>query len=140
MPPLHPTALTLTQEGVPLAGASVTLSPQDASNSQWSLGGSTDSNGVLNVQTQGFKGAPAGTFKITVSKTETEGTAVAAGTSDRGGAKPAAGGGTKSFHLVDKKYRSAGTTDLTLEVKAGRNAQTFDLGPAIREEIPVYNN
>jgi hypothetical protein len=39
--------------------------------------------------------------------------------------------------LVDKKYRSIGTTDLTLEVKAGKNAEKFDLGPAFREEIPV---
>jgi len=140
MPPLHPTTLTFTQGGVPLAGASVTLSPQDAANTQWSLGGATDSKGVLNVQTQGFNGAPEGTFKIAVTKTETEGTAAATESSDLGGASPAAGGGSKSFHLVEAKYRSTGTTDLVLEVTAGRNSQTFDLGPAVREEIPVYSN
>ena len=140
LPPLHPTALKFTQDGVPLAGASVTLSPQDAANAPWSLGGSTDSNGVINVQTQGFNGVPAGTYKVVVSKTETEGTAETVESSDLGGARPAAGGGPKSFYLVDPKYRSAGTTDLLLEVKSGKNSETYELGPAVREEIPVYTN
>ena len=140
MPPLHPTTLKFTQGGVPLAGATVTLSPQDAANTQWSSGGATDSNGVLNVQTQGFNGVPEGNFKIVVTKTEIEGTSATVESSDLGGAPAAAGSSSKSFHLVDKKYRSVGTTDLTLEVKPGKNTQTFDLGSAVREEIPVYKN
>ena len=137
LPPLHPTALTFTQGGVPLAGASVTLTPMDATNSQWALGGATDSKGVLNVQTQGFKGAPAGNYKVSVLKTETEGTPAAASIDPDAPAPPDT---SKQFHLVDAKYRSLGTTDLTLEVKAGKNAQTFELGAAVREEIPVYRN
>ena len=140
MPPLHATTLTFTQGGTPLAGATVTLSPQDDANAQWSFGGATDNNGVLNAQTQGFDGLPEGSFKIAVTKTETEGTPAAVESSDLGGGSPAASGGVKSFYLVDKKYRSTGTTDLILEVKPGKNAQTFDLGSAVREEIPVYKN
>jgi len=143
MPPLHPTSFTFKQDGVPLEGAMVTLIAQDAANSQWSLGGATDRNGVLRVQTQGFNGAPAGNYKIVVTKTETEGTAAAATeeSSDLGGSRPvAAAGGQKSFYLVDSKYRSAGTTDLEFEIKPGRNAETFDLGPAVRDEIPVFRN
>jgi hypothetical protein len=142
MPDLHPTSLTFTQGGPPLAGASVTLIAQDAANSQWSIGGPTDSRGVLNVHTQGFKGAPEGSYKIVVTKTESEGSADVAvvESSDTGGPAPAASGSAKSFYLVDKKYRSAGTTDLTLEVKSGKNAETFDLGTAVREEIPVHKN
>ena len=141
MPPLHQTTLTFTQDGKPLAEASVTLSPQDAANTQWSLGGATDSNGVLKVQTQGFDGAPEGTYKIVVTKTETEGAGAPVESSDDASVKPSAAGSVpKSFYLVDKKYRSVGTTDLTLEVKAGKNAQTIDLGSAVREEIPVHKN
>jgi len=146
MPPLHPTTLTFTQEGAPLADAAVTLFADDAANTQWSFGGTTDRSGVVRIQTQGFNGVPAGTFRIVVSKTETEGTAVVADESsdlgDLGGARPAAAAsdGPRSFNLVDAKYRSAATTDLELEVTPGRNAQTFDLGPAVREEIPIFRN
>lgn len=139
MPPLHPTTLTFTQGGAPLADAGVTLTALEAANSQWSLGGTTDSKGVLRVQTQGFNGAPAGNYKVVVSKTETEGTAEVVEITNHD-APPPTTNNTKSFYLVDKKYRSAGTTDLTLEVKAGKNAETYDLGVAVREEIPVYRD
>ena len=139
MPALHSTTLTFTQGGVPLAGASVTLTPQDAANAQWPLGGATDNRGVLTVQTQGFRGAPAGLYKISVTKTETEDTGTATESSDLGGA-PAVSGGSKTFHLVDPKFRSAATTELTLEVKPGRNTETFDLGPAVREEVPIHRD
>ena len=140
MPALHKTTLTFTQEGTPLADAVVTLVPQDAANSQWPSGGTTNDKGVLQVRTMAkFNGAPAGTFKITVSKTESEGTATST-SSDEGGGRPVAAGGLKMYHLVDKKYQLATSSDLTLEVKSGTNTETFDLGPAIRELIPVYRD
>ena len=141
MPAIYPTTITFTQDGSPLVGATVTLVAQDQANTQWPSGGATDNNGVLRVKTKGFDGAPVGTFKVVVTKTETEGTAVAVELSDAAGAKPAASGGDqKSYYLVEKDYRSAATTTLTLEVKSGKNAETFDLGKAIREPIPVYTN
>jgi hypothetical protein len=139
MPPLHPTTLTFTQGGVPLADAGVTLFAQEPANAQWSLGGTTDSRGMLRVQTQGFNGAPAGNFKIVVSKVETEDTGERIEITDHDAPRPTTNN-SKSFYLVDAKYRSVGTTDLTLEVKAGKNAETFDLGTAVREEIPVYRD
>lgn len=136
MPALHPTTLTLTQEGTPLAGATVTLVSQNKAVSQWQSGGATDAKGVIRIKTSGFDGAPEGTFKVVVTKTETEGTATVTQSSDEAGAKPSvSGGGQKSYEVVEKEYRSAVTTKLTLEVKAGKNAETFDVGKAVREQI-----
>jgi len=139
MPPLHPTTLTFTQGGVPLADAAVTLIALDATNVQWSSGGTTDSKGEVRIQTQGFNGAPAGNYKVVVSKIETEGTAEVIEIIDHDAPRPATSS-QKTFYLVDAKFRSAGTTDLTLEVKAGKNADTYDLGAAVREAIPVFRD
>jgi len=141
MPTLYKTTLTFTQDGTPLAEATVTLVPVEGAVT-WSAGGMTDSNGVLKVKTQTqFDGAPAGNYKITVSKTETEGKAEMVESSDAANVRPvAATGNVKTYYLVDKKYRTAKDSSLTLEVKSGKNEETFDLGPAVRELIPVYNN
>ena len=142
MPPLNRTTLTFTQGGAPLTGATVTLSPQDGGDlSQWTYGGVTDNNGVVNVLTNGFNGVPVGTFRVAVLKIEHEGGATGEpqfSNDDRG--VPAAASTARSFHVVDPKFRSVATTDLTLEVRSGRNSQTFDLGSAIREVIPVFTN
>jgi len=135
MPALHKTTLTFTQDGVPLADATITLNPMDAANNQWPAGGTTDSKGVLKVKTMSkFDGAPAGKFKITVSKTETEGTLTSVESSDAPGARPAAGN-VKMFNLIEKEYRFSNTTALELEVKPGKNEKTFAVGKAIREAI-----
>jgi len=138
MPALHATALTFTQGGTPLADASITLSPNDDSLSQWSIGGVTNNRGVATIQTQGFNGVPAGTFRITVNKTE-------------GADAPATGpvdpdapfvdtSNVRSFHVVAPEHRSRQTTQLTVEITPGRNAETFDLGPAVREAVPVFRD
>ena len=143
MPALHKTKLTFTQGGAPLADAKITLFADNAANTQWTSGGVTDSTGAIQLKTLGkFDGVPEGTYKITVTKTETEGTAEAVEVSDNVGKKPAASsGGAKSYYLVDSKHRSAATTDFVLEVKPGTaNDKAFDLGPAFRELIPVFKD
>jgi hypothetical protein len=35
---------------------------------------------------------------------------------------------------VDVKYKSEETTDLKIEITAGKNAQTIDVGKAIKKE------
>ena len=141
MPALHATALTFTQGGTPLgADALVTLFSDDASLSQWTIGGVTNDRGVVNIQTNGFNGAPAGTFRITVSKTETEGE-VAARTEPVDPDAPFVDtSNVRSFHVVAPEHRTRQTTQLTVEVTPGRNAETFDLGPAVREAVPVFRD
>ena len=135
MPALHATALTFTQGNTPLADASVTLSPDDASLSQWSIGGVTNNRGVVTIQTNGFNGAPAGTFRITVNKTETEGEAAPRTEPVDNDAPFVETSNIRSFQVVAAEHRSLATTQLTVEITPGRNAQTIDLGPAVREEI-----
>jgi len=135
MPALHKTTLTFTQGGAPLSEATVSLVPLEGAVT-WPAGGVTDNNGVLRVKTMAqFDGAPAGNYKITVSKTEMENTGETTKSSDGDEISV-----FKSYNLVDKKYRNANSSDLTLEVKSGANTETFDLGPAVRELIPVYRD
>lgn len=70
MPELYNVKVKATQGGAPLADASLNLISADGSTS-YAVGGKTDSNGVASLTTHGdFKGAPAGTFKVGVVKTE----------------------------------------------------------------------
>jgi len=138
MPALHKTTLTLTQDGTPLAGASVSLVPETGAM-RWPAGGITDKSGTVHIKTMAqFDGAPEGSYKVTVIKTEEEDTGEVVKMSD------ADGGGTvpvmKSYYVVDKKYQTPAGSDLTLEVKPGKNTKPFDVGKAIREPVPVSSN
>ncbi|MDR1270918.1 MAG: carboxypeptidase-like regulatory domain-containing protein [Planctomycetaceae bacterium] len=68
MPKRYPASLTVIQDGKPLADAQVVLINIDP-NSNWSGGGNTDKNGVVQLRTLGqFNGIPEGTYKVGVSK------------------------------------------------------------------------
>ena len=137
MPDIHPTTFTFTQDGAPLADAKVTLISTDGTNVQWPAGGTTDSSGVVKVKTMSqFDGVPAGKFKVTVSKTETEGTNTAVEDSDDPGAKRAVSE-VKTYYLVESKFRSVASSPLDVEIKPGKNIETFDVGKAVRELAPV---
>lgn len=68
LPELYPVKITVIQDGKPLADASVTLNaPTNAS--RFVVGYKTDANGVAVLHTDGkFKGAPAGKYKVLISK------------------------------------------------------------------------
>ena len=138
MPALHKTTLTLTQDGAPLAGASVSLVPVTGAM-LWPAGGITDAKGTVNIRTMTqFDGAPEGSYKITVIKTEEEktGEVVKMSEVDGGATVPV----VKTYNVVDKKYQSPQNSDLTLDVKSGKNVKTFEVGKAVRELIPVNKN
>jgi hypothetical protein len=139
IPALHKTTLTLTQEGKPLADATVNLYPVEGVN-KWPAGGITNSQGVLQVKTMtSFDGIPEGKYKVTVTKTETEGTstAVADDASDAARARPVAASAVKQYYLVEKDYRASNTTPLEIEIKPGKNSKEFEAGKAIRDLIPM---
>ncbi len=70
LPELYNVKVKVTQGGAPLADASLNMIAADGSGG-WSVGGKTDANGVASLTTHGdFKGAPAGTYKVGVVKTE----------------------------------------------------------------------
>jgi hypothetical protein len=122
LPKLYPLTLTLTQDGVPLDGASVSLFADDGV-STWTIGGTTDASGNMSPKTHGkFPGIPAGTYKVCVVKIETVPSARPEQDPDE-------------YDVVDVKLRSPITTTLTLEAGPGIKNVTLDVGKPIRKLI-----
>jgi len=130
LPELFPVTLTFTQEGEPCVEAIVTLIPE--SDSPWGTGGITDANGRVAVRTHGkFLGAPAGRYRVTISKTES------------GVAGPAPADmftvqTIQTFHLIDPTYADFASTPLIIEVEANRRGNSFppfELGERVREPV-----
>ncbi len=68
LPELYPCKIKVIQDGQPLEGASVQLN-DPASTSRFVVGGVTNAEGVAELKTDGkFKGAPAGKYKVLISK------------------------------------------------------------------------
>lgn len=125
MPELYPTTLTFTQEGKPLAEASVVLVPQF--DCAWMVSGLTDADGSVRLKTHGkYDGAPAGKFKICVTKTVSEGELPTMGSSQA--AVP-----MTFYQAVEAQYGKADTTPLEIEIGADKKPVTsFDAGKAVK--------
>jgi len=139
MPPLYPCTITVTQEGVALADASVMLvniSAADVGNA-WTPMGKTDSNGVAVVRTNAqYQGAAAGKYKIIIEKREFDPSKVgphppidspefAAWERKRDSEVLA------EYDLVEAVY-STPQTPHEIDVRKGTNNLTIDVGKAIR--------
>ena len=150
MPKLHPTVITVIQGGNPLPDALVTMVNVDATI-LWSCIARTDSSGTATMQTNGmYVGAPAGTYKATVTKQEVvrDGGDPYAGAPDpavdqeayqgwlmKNEARIAAAERQQPVvnDLVDPKFGRTDTTTLEIPITAGRNNHTLDVGAAVRE-------
>ena len=124
---MSPCKITLTQEGQPLAGATVML--EYGQPMKYTTSGTTDENGVAVMQTYSYVGAQQGTAKVVVTKLVTEG---AAESEEYGDVKQNNG---SDFQVVDAKYRSATTTDLEVTIGKDNVETTFELGPAVHEPV-----
>ncbi|MGL6197276.1 MAG: hypothetical protein ACRC2T_20890 [Thermoguttaceae bacterium] len=126
LPKLHKVQLKFTQEGAPLEKATITLIPQQTL--PWAIGGSTDASGSVTLKTHGkYDGVPEGKYKITVIKFESEGELPTM-------ANP--NSTIQTFNVVDTKYATPDSTDLEIEVVAGKNSfDPLELGQAIREPV-----
>ena len=125
MPKLINVSLTFTQEGKPLAGATVSLFSDDPSF-KWTVGGTTDNNGVVVLKTHGsYTGTPEGRYKICVKKFMREGELQ---TMANPGAPP-----PKDYNLVESQYGFQKETPLSIEIKSGSKYEPFDVGAAVKE-------
>lgn len=133
MPDLHPISVTLTQDGQPLAEASVLLLSDDESLTRWGVGGSTDQNGVATIRTYGkYPGAPAGEYRVIVMKTETE---TDPATQNKNWTPKFPGDGEKVYHLVDQQYSNPNSSPLKVTIeKGGNKTVSFEIGKPIRQE------
>ncbi|MDR1289863.1 MAG: carboxypeptidase-like regulatory domain-containing protein [Planctomycetaceae bacterium] len=121
IPTLYPCNITITQDGKPLSGAMVTLYTESSEDRRWSPGGTTDSQGVIQIKVLGkYSGAPAGTYKVTVEKQEIENV-----------------DSNSYYHisLVETQYTKPKDTTLKIEVTPQGVTQTFDVGKPIQKRI-----
>ncbi len=112
-PKTVPVSGTVTLDGSPLAGATVTFSPVSGGKA---AAGTTDQAGKFELITPGGgAGAVPGSYKVTVTKVE--GSEAADAPED---AAPIDEGEQVEVRLlVPEKYTKVDTTDLTVEVKEG---------------------
>jgi hypothetical protein len=133
LPTLYPCKITVTQEGTPLAGAVVNLVAEDGSLN-WVVGGGTNDMGIAALYTHGnFSGAPAGRYKVTITKTVLED----GPTPEQLNNPNFAGQMGTDYDYVDLQYKSQRSTPLTIEITSGKNTQEFEVGKAIREKVTI---
>jgi len=135
-PDLYPCEITITQEGQPLEGATVRLIPVE--KFEWIITGTTNTSGIAKIYTYhgDFLGAPAGTFKVCVSKTS-----IALPDAPKPSDDDAAGLmewnalPRTTFKLVEPEYENESQTPHSITVSKGKNRETFDVGKAVKIEI-----
>jgi len=133
MPTLYPCEIKVIQDDAPLPGAVINLFSADGSV-PWVVGGGTNSEGVAKLHTHGdFPGAPAGNYRVTITKTVIEGAPTPEQLSNPNFAGPM---GT-DYDYVDLQYKSRNSTPLTIEITSGKNTKEFDVGKAIREKVTI---
>lgn len=121
---MTPCKIILTQEGKPLADATVEFAY--STQVKYTTSGSTDEKGVATMVTYGYPGAQQGVAKIVVRKVVTEGASEAEEYGESGDSG-------SDFNVVGAKYRSAETTDLEITIGKENVEETFELGPAVKE-------
>ena len=143
LPRLYPAKLTITQEGAPLEDATVTLHSTDP-NFRWSVGGSTDAQGVVVLNTNGFyEGVPLGTYKIAISRVVRTGPPIPHVSElpddeiARARVFAEIDRQTRLTQVVDPLYRDANKTLLEWEVVGGKNEATFDVGKPVDIRVPT---
>ncbi|GHT37143.1 hypothetical protein FACS189427_09750 [Planctomycetales bacterium] len=135
-PQTFPVTMTVTQEGKPLAEASVSLR---ASGVQWSVGGVTGADGKVKLVTNGYPGAPAGKYKVVIIKQVNE------GLEERNKITAEGNGSDKSiadakkikvryYSLVKPEYNSEEKTPVEVEITTSTKNLTVDAGPAVKIE------
>ncbi len=126
--PTKPVKVTVTYKGKPVADAIVTFVNQEGEAAP--AYGKTDAQGVAKIKTyvEG-DGAVPGPHKVTITKTETSGGGSTTSQSSPDYVPPGEGGTPVPTvkHLIPEKYGLLATSNLTADVKEGKNEITFDL-------------
>ena len=140
IPKLYPATLTVMQDGAPLAGAEVIIINIDPAVN-WPAGGVTDQNGVLRLRTMGrYDGAPAGTYKVSVSKKEIPNIVLPSEVPDdpaerREFYRLVREIEENTFDLVDPKF-GLGRSELEVEITPSSFRVEVDVSPAVRIKVP----
>ena len=141
MPTLYKTTLVVTQDGAPLADASVVVVNEDFTSSPWSSGGVTDAAGQVVLKTEGqYTGVPAGKYIVTVTKiVGPPGLELPKNVNTdeeiRERDKIQKQIENNSFHIVDEKFMTAKSTPLKIEVPKKSSEITIDVSPAVKVKV-----
>ncbi|MDR3196824.1 MAG: hypothetical protein LBU34_03045 [Planctomycetaceae bacterium] len=141
LPKLYQCTINLTQQGVPLSGASVLLQPlSPVQDRTWTVSGFSDETGKVEIYTNGyFRGAPRGNFKVIITKTETITPpfpdVMPTDPRERAKLENMIENETKVYKVVADKFSKAETTPFELEIK-GNTEQIFDVGGVVKKKIP----
>jgi hypothetical protein len=115
MPKLYNVTITVLMNGKPLEGALVSCVPTN--NESWFAGGTTNTNGQVQLQTKGrYKGIPLGNFKVIVMKT-----ALTEGSTPE---KP------RFVRIVHSQFGDLETTPLTCTIEKTTQSVEFNVEPA----------
>jgi 5-hydroxyisourate hydrolase-like protein (transthyretin family) len=129
LPKLYPCIVTITQDGKPLEDAAVELIAEDQSNAKYQPVTKTDTEGKAVMSTYGYKGAPAGKYKVVISKKIDDDFVY--GTSSTGDKEVQK---YNTYRTVEPKYSDSKTTPHEIEVTGKEKTveATFDVGKAIK--------
>ena len=145
-PKLHPTTLTVIQEGTPLAEANVFLYSIDDPSSRWIVTGVTDSKGIAQLETIATaqirkKGAPAGKFKVTVNRSKADEVPVVSPMAEQDEInawraemrqlKP------QVHCYVEQQYTDINATPLEVVLEKKTNAVSVDAGKITEWSVPM---
>ncbi|MDR2754783.1 MAG: prealbumin-like fold domain-containing protein [Planctomycetaceae bacterium] len=141
LPKLFPCKVTITQEGKPLEGATVTLfskTPPEGRN--WIISGKTNANGIAELVTQPyFSGAPEGEYKLLIGKTETDDSEVPSFEKDPKAFEKwteKTKGIVPTYSLINPDWNNKQKTPCEVKItKDQTNTATFDVGKAVRIRI-----
>ena len=141
MPPLFPCDITITQDGKPLDEADVRL-VLESGTTDWITAGKTNASGVAKLSTHAqFAGAPAGTFKVLVSKNVPAPSKYPMPAQDASPDEWSEWRGKVQLETcplvryVKPEYENANTTPHSITITKGKNTATFNVGEAIQEDI-----
>ena len=141
VPKLYPVSVSVTQEGKPLAGATVMLRYADPSAGTWAVTGRTEADGVAKLYTNGYPGAPAGTFKVVLDKREHDGLSEEERVAEIAKLQAAQTGavipdalmqaGIK-WSYVQPEYNDPAKTPLEVEITSSTKMLPVDAGSAVK--------
>lgn len=124
MPKLYPCSVTVTQEKIPLAEATI-LAIDVNGNEKWSVTGTTDANGIALLTTDGkYRGAPAGNYILLISKNTSETKELPS----KPGQTEKLYGPTVFYSEVDPVYSSKDKSPAKITVEKKKNSFNIDAG------------
>ena len=131
----YPVSISVTQKGKPLTDATVSLRSVDPSSTgTWTIGGTTNANGKVELYTNGYRGAPFGKFKVVLFKQENEGLAAREAAANQGDTAAVQRINVKIWSCVEARYNNPKQTPLEVEIAADTKTLDLDAGPAVKIE------